>query len=152
MKKTIFLLVLLSSGVLYSQTYYINVWSNGKATSIPIQDIQKLTFANLDNVENAEEVTTVIKAFKLLQNYPNPFNPDTKIEYQIPEQGSVTVNIFSINGQLVKTFENTHASSGAYIVTWDGTNNEGLSVASGLYIYRVKYANSVVAKKMLFVK
>ena len=123
-----------------------------KVTSIPIEDIQKLTFLNVPNAIENKEITTVIKSFNLLQNYPNPFNPNTTIEYQIPENGDVEIKILNINGKLVRTFKNTHTSSGSFSVVWDGKNNTGQSVASGLYIYQVSFSNSVVAKKMLFVK
>jgi flagellar hook assembly protein FlgD len=150
--KRLVLLFFLCTGTLYSQTYYMNVWSHGKVTSIPIQEIQKFVFSNISNAVGNEEVTTVIKSFKLLQNFPNPFNPSTTIEYQIPAVGVVEIKIFSVNGQLVKTFLATHASSGSYTVTWDGKNETGQFVTSGLYIYQVSFSNSVVAKKMMFVK
>ncbi|MFH1212985.1 MAG: T9SS type A sorting domain-containing protein [Candidatus Neomarinimicrobiota bacterium] len=130
----------------------MNIWSNGKATSIPIQDIRKFTFSNLSNTIEDETTTTVIKSFRLLQNYPNPFNPSTTIEYQIPAEGRVEIKIFNINGQLIKTFENTHASSGNYTIIWDGKNDTGQTVVSGFYLYQVSFANSVTAKKMLFLK
>jgi flagellar hook assembly protein FlgD len=150
--KTLSLLFFLCTSTLYSQTYYMNLWSNGKVTSIPIQYIQKVTFSNTPSAIGNKKITTVIESFKLLQNYPNPFNPSTTIEYQIPAEGNVEVRIFTINGQLIRTFKNVHTSSGSHSVTWDGNNEAGQSAASGLYIYQVSYANSIVAKKMMFVK
>jgi hypothetical protein len=152
MKRTTLIFLLLCTVSLFSQTYYLNVWSNGQVTSIPLQDIQKLVFSNIPNTIENEEITAVITSFKLLQNYPNPFNPSTTIEYRIPEEGKVEIKIFSINGQLIKTFETNHPSSGAYTVIWDGKSDTGQSVASGLYIYRVSFANLVIAKKMMFIK
>ncbi|MDD5764661.1 MAG: FlgD immunoglobulin-like domain containing protein [Candidatus Marinimicrobia bacterium] len=152
MKKMTLLVFLLFADLLYSQTYHLNVWSNGSVTSIPVQDIQKLTFVNVSNTIEGGEETTVIQAFKLLQNYPNPFNPSTTIEYEIPVEGKVRIQIFSLNGQLIKSFENTHTSAGDYSVPWDGKDTAGQTVASGFYIYRVSFANSVAAKKMLFLK
>jgi len=150
--KRLFFLFLLGTSTLYSQTYYLNVWSQGKVTSIPVQDIQKLTFSNVSSAIGNKEVTTMIKSFQLLQNFPNPFNPGTTIEYQIPAAGDVEIQIFDINGHLVKTFKHNHAASGAYTVSWDSKNEAGQSVASGLYIYRVAYANAVITKKMMLVK
>ncbi len=150
--KRIAILFFMCLCTVYSQTYYMNVWIDGNVTSIPIRDIQKLTFSNISSAVGNVDVKTVIKSFKLLQNYPNPFNPSTTIEYQIPKGGNVDIKIFSIDGQLVKTFENFYQSSGSYNVIWDGRNNGGQSVASGLYIYRVVFDNLVLAKKMLFVK
>lgn len=151
MKRFVFLFFLCISTI-YSQTYYLNVWSHGNVTSIPIQEIQKIVFANTSSAAGNEAVTTIIKSFKLLQNYPNPFNPGTTIEYQIPTEGVVEVKIFSVNGQLVRTFSNMYTAAGSYTVTWDGKNEAGQSVTSGLYLYQVSFSNSVIAKKMMIVK
>ncbi len=123
----------------------------GSTTSIPVQDIQKLTFSGPTDVGN-QRLPTVIKTFALLQNYPNPFNPNTTIEYELPKSGNVEVKVFSINGQLVKTLESTRQVQGMHSVVWDGKNNNGQTVASGLYIYQVAFENSMLAKKMLFIK
>ena len=146
------LLFILSSCIVYSQTYYMNVrMKGGSTTSIPIQDIQKLTF-DLQTAVGNERLATVIKTFALLQNYPNPFNPSTTIEYQLPKTGNVEIKIYSINGQLVKKLESTHQIAGTHAVVWDGKNNGGQTVASGLYVYQVAFENSTLAKKMLFIK
>jgi hypothetical protein len=123
----------------------------GSSTSIPIQDIQKLTFSNINEV-GSEKLAAIIKTFTLLQNYPNPFNPTTTIEYQLPKTGNVEIRIFNLNGQLVKTLESTHQVPGIHMVVWDGRNNAGQTVASGLYIYQVAFQNSMLAKRMLFIK
>ena len=148
------ILFILGACTVYSQTYYMNVRMKGNSTaSIPVQDIQKLTFSlnPIGGVGN-QRLATVIKAFALLQNYPNPFNPNTTIEYQLPKTGSVEIKIFSINGQLVKTLESTRQTTGTHSVVWDGKNNDGQTGASGLYIYQVAFENSMLAKKMLFIK
>jgi hypothetical protein len=124
----------------------------GGTTSIPIQEIQKLTFADTVVAVGNERWATVIKTFTLLQNYPNPFNPSTTIEYLLPKTGNVEIKIYSINGQLVKTFESTSKTQGKYSIVWDNKNNSGLTVASGMYIYQVTFENSMLAKKMMFIK
>lgn len=152
MKRLAILLILCVCSV-YSQTYYMNVrMKGGGTTSIPIQDIQKLTFSGISTAVGNERLATVIKTFALLQNHPNPFNPSTTIEYQLPKTGNVEIKIFSINGQLVKTLESTHQVTGTHAVVWDGKNNGGQTVASGLYVYQVAFENSMLAKKMLFIK
>ena len=152
MKRIAFLFILCACTV-YSQTYYMNVrMKGGGTTSIPIQDIQKLTFSGISTAVGNERLATVIKTFALLQNYPNPFNPSTTIEYQLPKTGNVEIKIFSLNGQLVKTLESTHQIAGTHAVVWDGKNNGGQIVASGLYVYQVAFENSMLAKKMLFIK
>lgn len=151
MKRIAFLFILCASTV-YSQTYYMNVrMKGGSTTSILIQDIQKLTFSGITAIGN-QRLATVIKTFALLQNYPNPFNPTTTIEYQLPKTGNVEIKIFNAIGQLVKVFENIKQCTGTHAVVWDGRNNSGQPVASGLYIYQVAFGSSVLAKKMLFIK
>jgi len=152
MKNYTLLFLLFCGGSLYSQTYYLNIWSNGTPTSIAVNDIRKISFLNVsDTIENGDQAT-IIQVFRLRQNYPNPFNPSTTIEYQIPEKGRVEIKIFSLNGQLLKMFENTHASAGDYKVIWNGMDAGGQTVASGFYIYQVSYSNSIITKKMLFLK
>jgi flagellar hook assembly protein FlgD len=150
--KRIALLFLLITISVYSQTYYLNVWSKGKLTSIPVSEIKKLTFLNSTGAENISNEKDIIKTFELFQNYPNPFNPSTKIEYQISGAGQVQVHIFNINGELVKTLANTYQSAGKYSMTWNGMDNNHRLVASGIYIYRVVCGNSILSKKMLLIK
>ena len=151
MKKIIVLLIFYTCTV-YSQTYYMNVWSNGSVTSIPVEDIRKLTFSGITSVEDEKTSETVIKTFTLLQNYPNPFNPSTTIEYEIPNAGDVEIKIYNINGELVKTLLAQQQSAGRYTINWDGKNGYGQTVSSGMYIYRVAFGSSVLAKKMLLIK
>ncbi len=151
MRRLVILLILCVSSV-YSQTYYMNVrMKGGGTTSIPIQDIQKITFSGVNAIRN-EKLSTVIKTFTLLQNYPNPFNPTTTIEYQLPKIGNVEIKIFNVNGQLVKTLGITRQAQGMHTFVWDGKNNDEKTVASGLYLYQVTFENSMLAKKMLFIK
>jgi formate-dependent nitrite reductase cytochrome c552 subunit len=95
--------------------------------------------------------------FAVSQNYPNPFNPTTNIEFSIPNSARIQLNVYNILGELVKTLTNGDIVSGNYRVTWNGTNNNGTSVASGIYFYRLVAeskgaANYVITKKMLLMK
>jgi flagellar hook assembly protein FlgD len=152
MKRMFFLFILYASTA-YPQTYYMNVRTKGGGTtSIPIQDIQKLTFSSISAGVGKERQTAIIKTFILLQNYPNPFNPTTTIEYHMQKSGNVEIKIFNLTGQLVKIFRSTHQPIGMHTVKWDGRNDVGQTVASGLYLYQVFFENSMYAKKMLFLK
>lgn len=90
--------------------------------------------------------------YELYQNYPNPFNPITNIKFDIPKNEKVTLKIYNILGQEIKTLINAEMNAGAHTVQWDGTNNIGIKVASGVYIYQVKAGKFAKAKKMSFVK
>jgi flagellar hook assembly protein FlgD len=150
--KRIAVLFLLLTCSIYSQTYYLNVWSKGKVTSIPVSEIKKLTFSNVSSVGEIAKEQELIKTFDLFQNFPNPFNPATQIEYQIASSGHVKIQIFNITGELVNTITNTEQSAGKYIVNWNGRDSDSKPVTSGVYIYRVMFGNSVLSKKMLLLK
>jgi|WetSurMetagenome_2_1015567.scaffolds.fasta_scaffold296588_2 flagellar hook assembly protein FlgD len=151
MKRIVFLFLLYISTI-YPQTYYMNVWVKGNVTSIPVKDIQNLTFIISSSGVEDENPTTTIKAFRLFQNFPNPFNPSTVIKYQVSKPGNVEIKIFNVNGQLVKTFESMNQVAGSFSVSWDGKNNDGQAVASGLYICHVAFDSSVLTRKMLLIK
>ncbi|HOU17194.1 MAG TPA: S8 family serine peptidase [Candidatus Marinimicrobia bacterium] len=85
-------------------------------------------------------------------NSPNPFNLVTTIKYGIPESGLATITIYSITGQKVKTLVNDHLSAGYHQVQWNGTNNFGSEIASGLYILELKSGSDHVMKKLMFAK
>lgn len=151
MKKLILLLILCVFTI-HSQTYFMNVrMKDGSTNTIPIQDIQKLTFSSITNVSN-DQLANIIKTFTLFQNYPNPFNPTTTIEYQLPKAGYVEIKVFNLSGQLIRTVESTHQTQGIHAVLWDAKNNNAQHVASGFYIYQVTFENAVLTKKMLFIK
>ncbi|RLB13341.1 MAG: hypothetical protein DRG82_15850, partial [Deltaproteobacteria bacterium] len=94
------------------------------------------------------------KAFALSQNYPNPFNPSTTIAYDIPEGADVNVrlNIYNMRGQLIRTLVNEVKSEGSYKVQWDGTDNYGRKVASGVYFYRITAGEFSKTRKMVILK
>ncbi|MFQ5584064.1 MAG: FlgD immunoglobulin-like domain containing protein, partial [Calditrichia bacterium] len=74
----------------------------------------------------------------LYQNYPNPFNPTTEIRFALAEGGRVELKIYDLLGREVKTLLGECRDPGRYIVQWDGTNDAGQPVASGVYLYRLK--------------
>ena len=88
----------------------------------------------------------------LSQNQPNPFNPATTISFVLPEQMRVIMAVFDIDGKLVKTLVDKPLSSGPNKVTWDGTNDRGNSVSSGVYFYRLQAGKRVLTKKMVLLK
>ena len=87
------------------------------------------------------------KEFALNQNYPNPFNPTTQINYDLPQQSDVRLEVFNIQGQRVATLVNTSQNAGSHSVTFDASN-----LASGVYIYRLQASTTVLNKKMTLIK
>ena len=90
-------------------------------------------------------------AFALSQNYPNPFNPTTVIRYALPSVSRVTLKVYNILGQEVKTLVNRDEEPGYRTVVWQGTNNAGNVVASGIYFYRIE-ANSLSGARFIETK
>ncbi len=90
--------------------------------------------------------------FELTQNYPNPFNPDTKIEFAVPQKSQVDLVIYNVMGQKVKTLISDVLDAGWKQVTWDGTDDFGNTVASGMYLYKLNAGDFVDSKKMSLVK
>ena len=91
-------------------------------------------------------------SYGLFQNYPNPFNPEAEIRYQLPKSSEVSLNIYNLMGQEIKTLVNTYHSAGYYSVKWNGTNNQGMKVASGVYIYVMRAGSFVDVKKLVFIQ
>jgi len=90
------------------------------------------------------------KTFDMSQNYPNPFNPSTKINYQIPKDAFVKINVYDIVGRLITTLVNTQQTAGYYTVEFNSTLSSG--AASGIYFYRIEAADFVSTKRMVLVK
>ena len=87
-----------------------------------------------------------------LSNYPNPFNPSTTISYSLPQEGKVSLKIYNVKGQLVKQLIDGSQPEGYYEVVWNGKDNAGRSVASGIYYYRINACGKTINKKMLLLK
>jgi hypothetical protein len=90
--------------------------------------------------------------YSLKQNYPNPFNPETIIEFQLPETGIVTIKIYNMLGQLIKTLVDENKTAGSHSVKWNGKDENGKSAASGIYIYQMKTNGYQISKKMITLK
>ncbi len=90
--------------------------------------------------------------FSLGQNYPNPFNPTTKITYSLNKADDVTLVIYNMLGQMVRTLVNERITAGVKTVEWDGLNDAGLSVPTGTYFAKLKTSAGVDTKKMMLVK
>lgn len=91
-------------------------------------------------------------SFRLLQNYPNPFNPATTISYHIPEQTHVRIDIFDVTGKRIKTLLDAPIASGTHSIKWQGTFDDGKTVPSGVYFYRMIAGSYVQTRKLLFLK
>ena len=90
--------------------------------------------------------------YDLKQNYPNPFNPTTTIGYSLPESRHVRLDIINIQGQVIKTLVDGDVGAGEHSIVWNGDDESGARVASGIYLYRLKAGEYSVSKKMTLLK
>ncbi len=98
------------------------------------------------------DVTVTPTEFALLQNRPNPFNPVTTIGYALPEQAHVTIKVYNVAGALVKTLRDERQEAGSRSVVWDGTNDGGRKVASGVYLCRMTAGAYTDSRVMVLLK
>jgi FlgD Ig-like domain len=127
--------------------------TDGKIKVYPISLISEILFSGIPTgVKEKELQKKIISSFFLYQNYPNPFNPSTKIQYTIPSPGDVTVNIYDINGRLVRTLFKSFQDAGVHLLVWDSRNNSGNMVASGAYFCQVLFNKTSLIKKLLLIK
>jgi hypothetical protein len=102
---------------------------------------------------SVDEKPAIPLVFALEQNYPNPFNPTTQIQFSLPEQADVLLEVYDVLGRRVVTLINNDTyNAGWHSVTWDATNQSGRTISSGLYIYRLQAGSRVDVKRMIFLK
>jgi hypothetical protein len=124
-------------------TFIYNRYENGK----PIVE----SFTPEFEVNASFQKETLPTEFALSQNFPNPFNPSTSFVLALPETSDYAVRIFNVAGQLVKTFSG-HSDAGRLTITWDGDNQQGSKVASGVYFFRAEAKDFAQTRKMMMLK
>ena len=87
-----------------------------------------------------------------VSNYPNPFNPTTTIKLNLPKTGQVSVKVYNVRGELVRTLRDESMAAGAYDIIWDGKSDQGSQAASGVYFYETRANGQVKVNKMALVK
>lgn len=111
-----------------------------------------LYYLHQDRILQVQSEPLTPDRFALSQNYPNPFNPITFIDFSLPKSALVRVEVFNVLGQSVRTLLDSERRAGLHTVAWDGTNDQGTAVASGVYIYRINAGGLHASKKMLLVR
>jgi hypothetical protein len=87
-----------------------------------------------------------------LRAYPNPFNPSTTVVFHLPRSGLARLQVYNLNGRLMKTLVEAHKSTGTYTVTWDGRDKEGSAVASGVYFVSLSFDGTLRTQKIVILK
>jgi flagellar hook assembly protein FlgD len=101
---------------------------------------------------SSEKLNLVGNEFELHNNYPNPFNPSTNINFVVPKLSKVTLNVYNTLGQKVKTLIDSKSLTGRQTAVWNGKNDFGNSVPSGVYYYRLETESSSLTKSMVLLK
>ena len=136
------------TGFWYFETITGNV---KKIVSIKNKNTSQKLIIDATSLDIADN-SAIPTEFKLHENYPNPFNPSTNIKFDIPENGLVSLIVYDLMGHKVTELVNTNMNSGFHNVSWNGTDNFGNTVSTGVYIYQLKTGNYSNTQKMLFIK
>ena len=137
----------------------INFRMEGKEANLKLDDIcfmdvngTKDEIPSPTGVEGLHIGDLIPKVYSLNQNYPNPFNPTTQIIYGLPKDSKVELKVYNIMGQEIATLVNGWQRAGYRSVVWDGTDNGGHPVASGVYFYKLQAGEFNSIKKMVLLK
>jgi hypothetical protein len=136
----------------YHRQYKIRYWLTWQSNRYGNNNIYVLTKEKLLSALENNEYSQANKKYYLSQNYPNPFNSQTTIQYTLPENGKVKLTIFNLNGKEVKTLLNKVQPKGNYQTSWNGKNNDGSDVSSGVYLCQLNVNDKLTSKKLILAK
>ncbi|HND77484.1 MAG TPA: carboxypeptidase-like regulatory domain-containing protein [bacterium] len=134
-----------------------NEWKWVPTVFVPGQDVLEASVERFGTYKTVYDPQTsasteILRSFELKQNYPNPFNPTTTITYDIPSTMKVSLVVYNILGQKIKTLWDGVRTAGRYTQIWNGRNEKGQLVTSGVYLYQIKAGNKTSVKRMLLIK
>ena len=131
-------------------------YSSPSSQNLTISEIpdtlRTIVFSDYSGVDDNQGSGALPKKFALEQNHPNPFNLETTIEYALPKEGQVKIAIYNVLGQKIRTLLDRREPVGCRRIMWDGKNDRGEIVSSGIYFYRIETEGFIQAKKMLLLK
>ncbi|MDZ7332643.1 MAG: carboxypeptidase regulatory-like domain-containing protein [candidate division KSB1 bacterium] len=145
----------------YKTAYYGNTTDLNQATPVAVGEAGNFTVTSVDvaltpmattDVEQSTNSDTAPKEFELAQNYPNPFNPTTTIRYALPVGSHVTLKIYNLKGEVVKTLVNGYQAAQNHQVVWNGDNDAGQRVAAGIYLYQLQAGNYRKTMRLILMK
>ena len=129
------------------------IFSGNLAGTFYLDDVRLLTAVETTRVTAIEDGETAIPAaFALDQNYPNPFNSGTVINFDVPSRGETELTVFNLTGQKAATLAHGVREAGQYTLRWDGRDDVGQSLASGVYLYRLRAGDRVATRKLLLLR
>jgi hypothetical protein len=115
--------------------------AEGKTSPLILENVNLSNSLSIKKING--EVRVIPSSFALLQNFPNPFNPDTWLPYKLASDSSVSINIYNVKGQLIRTLHLGYQNAGVYVTRdkaayWDGRDDAGERVSSGVYFYTLR--------------
>jgi len=138
---------------------------NGVLEQVVSTGLIDICYVSTDLATNSQTIVTILAdpeivstipsipgKWSLNQNFPNPFNPMTSIQFELPEDAFVELNIFGLDGRLIKTLINSQVQAGHHIQSWDGLDNLGTAVSSGVYFYKLESHKFSQTKKMTLLR
>lgn len=123
---------------------------NGDGSSVV--DLGAYEYSSPTNITEKRERLNMPSELALFQNFPNPFNPETAILYELPQTSQVEVAIFNLLGERIRTLVNERQAAGQHRLHWDGRNEFGRQVPSGVYLYRLRAGEFVQTRKMILMQ
>ena len=132
-------------------TYVWDVWAHDPWDSTSSDNGPRTFTVDISAILALDDIG-LPEVFALYNNYPNPFNPVTNITYDIPEVAQVTLDVYNIAGQKVRTLAQGLHEPGRYRIQWNATNDYGKPLSSGMYIYRIHAGDFVSVKKLILMK
>ena len=156
--KPFFLLIalLLARGSTFAQADTVLIETGTQVKTFLTSQIDSITFYRwtdkLTEIEANNRKDGKPTRFDISQNFPNPFNPTTRLNCFIPSSGKVQAKIFDINGSLIKEIFTGEKEQGEYTFLWDGRNGNGSHVASGTYLFSIRFNNLQLTKKIIYLK
>ena len=130
----------------YDTEYFYRIsYFNGNWSEVSDPVSVTLEFMSVKNNQLPE-------VFALHQNYPNPFNPVTNLSYDLPEDAMVSITIYDMMGKVVASLVNGQQSAGFKTLQWDATNQSGMPISAGLYIYTIQAGEFNQTRKMILLK
>ena len=140
-----------------TDSFYVDIDMNGNLweywiTAVDIAGNESDATEPVSVLLANEKEIAVPTVYALEQNYPNPFNPSTQIRYALPEVSSVTITVYDMMGRIVRTLVRDSQSAGYHTALWNATNERGLPVSAGMYIYTLQAGDHHHIKKMVLLK
>jgi len=148
----------------YGSAYYTAMWDELDSVTtvavntaiIDLASVWQTAWINAGspdpNAVSTNQEIMLPSGYGISANYPNPFNPTTTIEFQLPENSHVKINVFNLRGEIVATLIDRQMNAGSYFANWNGLNSIGSPVPSGVYLYRIVAGDFTQTRKMILLK